>query len=284
MTLRKESTYTLANGVKIPVIGLGTWQAEDGDVAEKAVLSALQAGYRHIDTATRYENEGSIGRAIKASGIPREEIFVTTKVWNDAHTYEDAKMKLTASLKDLGLDYVDLYLIHWPNPASAREFWQTRNQDVWRFLEDAYEEGKIRAIGVSNFHERHLDSLLETARIKPMVNQIYLSPSDMQEEVVACNEKHGILTQAYSPFGTGTLLDVPELKNIGDKYGKSPAQIALRWSLQKGFNPLPKSVTASRIRDNIDLFDFELTVDDVAIIDGLKGSAKMAHNPDEILH
>jgi len=284
MTLTKESTYTLANGVKIPVVGLGTWQAEDGLVAEQAVLDALAAGYRHIDTATRYENEVSIGRGIKKSGIPRDDLFVTTKVWNDAHTYEEVKVKFETSLKDLGLDYVDLYLIHWPNPTSARGFWQKRNQDVWRYLEEAYEEGKVRAIGVANFHERHLDSLLETAKIKPMVNQIYLSPSDMQKEIVACNEKHGILTQAYSPLGTGTLLEVPELKTIGDKYGKSPAQVALRWSLQHGFNPLPKSTNTKRIADNIDLFDFELTSDDMTVIDGLHGTAKMGQNPDETGH
>jgi len=284
MALTKESTYTLSNGVEIPVVGLGTWQAEEGEVAEQAVLDALEAGYRHIDTATRYGNEKSIGTALKKSGIPREEIFVTTKVWGDAHTYEDTRDRFETSLEDLQLDYVDLYLIHWPNPTSARDFWQTRNQEVWRYLEAAYEAGKVRAIGVANFHERHLDSLLETARIKPMVNQIYLSPSDMQKEVVSANDKHDILTQAYSPLGTGTLLEVSELATIGDKYGKSPAQVALRWSLQHGFNPLPKSTNTGRIVDNINLFDFELTAEDMKVIDGLHGTAKMAHNPDETAH
>ena len=284
MTLTHSSTYTLHNGVKIPVLGFGTWQAEDGNVATQAVIDALNAGYRHIDTATRYENEESVGRAIKASGIKREDIFLTTKAWNDTHTYEDAKEKLAASLKALDTDYIDLYMIHWPNPVSARDFWEVRNQEVWRYLEDAYEAGLVRAIGVANFHERHFESLKKTARILPMVNQIYLSPSDEQEEIVAYNQAHNIATQAYSPLGTGTLLSLKELKEIASKYNKTPAQIAIRWSLQKGFIPLPKSVTPARIKENFDVFDFEITDEDMATLNTLKGLANVSKNPDETTH
>jgi diketogulonate reductase-like aldo/keto reductase len=282
MALNINSTYKLKNGVEIPVVGFGTWQTPDGDVAENAVLDAIKAGYRHIDTAAVYKNEASVGRGIAKSGVRREELFVTTKLWNDAHGYEEAKAALADSLEKLGLDYVDLYLIHWPNPLAIRDSWQEKNRAAWKYMEEALTQGKVRAIGVSNFLPHHIDSLLETATVKPHVNQIYLSPSDTQEEIVAYNNQHGILTQAYSPLGTGTLLDIPELKEIADHYGKSVAQIAIRWSLQKGFNPLPKSVTTSRIIENIDLFDFELDAEDIAVIDGLKGVAKVSKNPDEV--
>jgi diketogulonate reductase-like aldo/keto reductase len=275
-------TYTLANGVKIPVVGFGTWQTPDGDVAESSVIAALEAGYRHIDTAAIYRNEESVGRGIANSGIPREEIFVTTKLWNDAHGYEAAKVALDDSLERLGLDYLDLYLIHWPNPKAIRETWQKDNAGAWKAMEEALEAGKVRAIGVSNFHPHHIDELLKTAKVVPMVNQIYLSPSDMQRELVAYNEKHNILTEAYSPLGTGKIFEVEELKELAAKYNKSVAQVVLRWSLQHGYLPLPKSVTPSRIKENGEIFDFELSEEDVAFIDTLHGVAGLAANPDEV--
>ena len=283
-TFTKDSTFTLTNGVEIPAVGFGTFRAE-GDAGEKAILDALDAGYRHLDTASMYQNEEVVGQAIKKSGIPREEIFVTTKLWNDIRDYEGAKTSLATSLKKLDLEYVDLFLIHWPNPASLRHIpdaWEARNRDIWRYLEEALEQGLVRAIGVSDFHERHIDSLLETANVVPHVNQIYVSPSDLQLELVAANAKHHILTQAYSPLGKGTLLDAPELKELAQKYGKTPAQVILRWNLQKGYNPLPKSVTPSRIRENIDLFDFELSADELQKMDTLKGIGQVAVNPDEV--
>lgn len=280
MALQMNSTYKLSNGVEIPVIGFGTWQTPAGDVARNAVLDALKAGYRHIDTAAVYQNEEGVGEGIAQSGVPREEIFVTTKLWNNAHGYEEAKVALADSLKKLGLDYVDLYLIHWPNPVSIRDSWQEKNQAAWKYMEEALEQGLVRSIGVSNFWGHHIDSLLETAVVKPHANQIFVCPSDAQPAVVAYNDSHGILTQAYSPLGTGTLLEVPQLKDIANKYGKSVAQVAIRWSLQKGYNPLPKSITTSRIIENIDVFDFELCADDMTIIDGLKGSGDMAKDPD----
>ena len=282
MKLNINSTYKLANGVEIPVIGFGTWQTPDGEVAENAVLDALKAGYRHIDTAAVYKNEEGVGRGIKKSGIAREEIFVTTKVWNDNHTYEDAKAALATSLEKLGLDYIDLYLIHWPNPLAVRDSWEKRNQEVWRYMEDALESGLVRSIGISNFHDHHITSLLKTARITPHINQIQLSPSEMQPEVVAANEKHGILSQAWSPLGTGTILEVPELIEIAQNHGKTTAQVAIRWSLQKGYNPLPKSVTTSRIISNIDVFDFELTGEEIKNIEKLAGVGKVAADPDEM--
>ena len=281
MNLTINSTYKLANGVEIPAVGFGTWQTPDGEVAEIAVLDALKAGYRHIDTAAVYGNEESVGRAVAKSGIARKDVFVTTKAWNDVHTYEGAKVALANSLEKLGLDYVDLYLIHWPNPLATRERWEERNREIWRYFEEALEAGLVRSIGVSNFHERHIDSLLATAKVVPHVNQIHLSPSEMQPEVVAANDKHGILTQAYSPLGTGSILEVPALVEIANKHGKTAAQIAIRWSLQKGYNPLPKSVTTSRIIGNIDVFDFELTHEEVKRIEGLAGTGRVASNPDE---
>lgn len=255
------NTYQLNNGVKIPVLGFGTFKAKDGEEAYRAVLEALKAGYRHIDTAAIYQNEESVGQAIKDSGVPREELFVTTKLWNSQQTYEQARQAFAESLEKLGLDYLDLYLIHWPNPKPLREndAWKTRNAEVWRAMEDLYQEGKIRAIGVSNFLPHHLDALLETATILPAVNQVRLAPGVYQEEVVAyCREK-GILLEAWGPFGQGELFDSKQVQEIAANHGKSVAQIALAWSLAEGFLPLPKSVTASRIQANLDCFEIELS-------------------------
>ncbi|APS42753.1 oxidoreductase of aldo/keto reductase family, subgroup 1 [Weissella jogaejeotgali] len=266
-------TFTLANGIKIPVIGFGTWQTPDGDVAYQSVLDALKAGYRHIDTAAAYGNEASVGRAIKDSGIPREELFVTSKLWNDSHSYEAAKIALDKSLDLLGLDYLDLYLIHWPNPLINRRDWDKANAEAWRYMEDAYTEGKIRAIGVSNFQIEHLEALLKTATIRPMVNQLFINPSDLEQDVVDYNKAHDILTEAYSPLGTGSLLAVPQINDIAAKYDKSAAQVLVRWSLQHGFLPLPKSTHAERINQNAAVFDFELTDAEIATLDQLEGVA-----------
>ena len=213
-------SYTLNNGVTIPVLGFGTWKAENGEIAYQAVLEALKTGYRHIDTAAIYKNEESVGRAIQDSGIPREEIFVTSKLWNTNHNYGQARQAFEESLEKLGLDYLDLYLIHWPNPKPLRENdqWKIRNSEVWRAMEDLYQEGKIRAIGVSNFLPHHLDALLETAKILPAVNQVRLAPGVYQEEVVDyCREK-GILLEAWGPFGQGELFDQEEVKEIAARH------------------------------------------------------------------
>ena len=261
-------SYTLNNGVSIPVLGFGTWKAENGEVAYQAVLEALKAGYRHIDTAAIYKNEESVGRAIRDSGIPRQKIFVTTKLWNTNHSYDEARQAFEESMEKLGLDYLDLYLIHWPNPKPLRENdeWKTRNAEVWRAMEDLYQEGKIRAIGVSNFLPHHLDALLETARVIPAVNQVRLAPGVYQEEVVAYCKEKGILLEAWGPFGQGELFDKKGVQEIAAKHGKSVAQIALAWSLAEEFLPLPKSVTASRIQSNLDCFGIELSKEEREIL------------------
>ena len=275
-------TYSLNNGTKIPIVGFGTWQTPDGQVAYDSVLAALKAGYRHIDTAAAYGNEDSVGKAISDSGVAREDLFVTTKLWNADHGYEATKAALETSLQKLGLDYVDLYLIHWPNPAAMRDNFEQLTADTWKAMEELYASRKARAIGVSNFRPKHLDVLLKTAKVVPAVNQIFLNPSDMEDEVVAYNEAHGILSEAYSPLGTGKIFGIPELKTIAAKYNKSVAQVVLRWSLQNGFLPLPKSVHADRIEQNTELFDFELSAADMETIDGMHGVAGLANDPDQV--
>ncbi len=272
----------LNNGSEIPAIGFGTWQTPSGEIAKASVMKALEVGYRHIDTAAVYKNEASVGEGIKESGVPRDEIFLTTKLWNDKHSYAGAKEAIQTSMDKLGVDYLDLYLIHWPVPFPLKEndAWIEANKETWRAMEDAVDAGLIKSIGVSNFMPHHLEKLLETARIKPVVNQIYLSPSDQQTDVVKFNAEHDILSQAYSPLGTGTILDNDVLNHIARQYDKSVAQVAIRWSLQKGFNPLPKSVTPSRIEENFNVFDFELSDADMAAIDALKGIGKGAPDPD----
>ncbi|MGT2755054.1 aldo/keto reductase [Streptococcus ovis] len=274
--------YTLHNGVKIPKIGFGTWQIPDGEEAYHSVAHALKAGYTHVDTAQIYGNEVSVGKAIADSDLAREDIFLTTKVWNDKHDYELAKASIDESLQKLGVDYVDLLLIHWPNPKALREndAWKAGNAGAWKAMEEAYKEGKVRAIGVSNFMIHHLEALLETAEIKPHVNQILLAPGCPQEEVTAFCREHDILLEAYSPLGTGSIFGNPVAQELAEKYGKSVAQVALRWSLQKGFLPLPKSVTPKNIEANLEIFDFELSADDVAALDTVEGVTTQK-NPDE---
>jgi diketogulonate reductase-like aldo/keto reductase len=275
-------TYTLSNGVEIPCIGFGTWQTPDGEVAVSSVLSALEAGYRHIDTAQGYGNEESVGIAVKKSGIKREEIFITSKLANSDHGYEKTMAAFEGTMKRLDMDYLDLYLIHWPNPIAFRDNWQEANAGTWKAFEELYKAKRIRAIGISNFHPHHIEELMKTATIAPMVNQIRLCPGDTQDEVVDYCRAHNILLEAYSPFGVGKLFEVPEMKALAEKYGKTIAQIAIRWSLQRGYLPLPKSVTPARIRENVDVFDFELEESDVELIANLKGCVGYSADPDTI--
>lgn len=283
MTLNIHSfndTYELNNGVKIPVIGLGTWQTPDGEVAKNTVKDALDLGYRLIDTAAAYGNEESIGQGIKQSGVNRHDLFVTTKLWNDHHGYQATKTAIDESLTKLDLDYLDLYLIHWPNPAPVRDHWAELNAESWQAMEEAVQAGKIRAIGVSNFRRKHLDELLKTAKIRPAVNQIYLNPSDMEEDVTSYNKELGILSEAYSPLGRGGLFANETVVSVAQHYDKSPAQVLLRWSLQHGFVPLPKSVHRDRLESNLQVFDFTISDADMAKLDGLHGAAKLANDPD----
>lgn len=273
--------YELENGVKIPSIGFGTWQSKEGPETENAVRMALEAGYRHIDTASAYGNEVSVGKAIAESGLDRGEIFVTTKLWNDVRGFDETIAAFEQSLERLGLDYADLYLIHWPNPLKYRTCWKQANAQSWAALEKLYNDGRIKAIGVSNFRPKHFDALLETAKIVPMVNQIRLCPGDVHEETVEFCRKNNILLEGYSPFGQGKAFGVEEIKQLAEKYGKTVSQICVRWSLEMGFLPLPKSVTAGRIAENKEVFDFELSKADVDMLTKLAGACGIAPDPDE---
>ncbi|MGT2757328.1 aldo/keto reductase [Streptococcus ovuberis] len=272
--------YILSNGVAIPKIGFGTWQIPDGAEVYNSVSHALKVGYTHVDTAQIYRNEVGVGRAIADSGLARKEIFLTTKVWNDKHDYDLAKASIDESLKKLGVDYIDLLLIHWPNPKAIRDTWKEGNAGAWKAMEEAYKAGKVRAIGVSNFMIHHLEALFETAEIKPHVNQVLLAPGCPQDELVEFCERHDILLEAYSPLGTGSIFKNETVQALADKYGKSVAQVALRWSLDKGFLPLPKSVTPANIASNLDIFDFKLSDEDIVQLDKVEGVSKQT-DPDQ---
>lgn len=281
----KIEKYTLYNGVKVPVIGLGTWKAINKMVSKGSVKAAIKAGYRNIDTAQAYHNEESIGlgirEAIEEYNIKREELFISTKVWNTHRSYNKVMGAFQQSLDKLGLDYIDLYMIHWPAVKKWHDDWREINHDAWRALEDLYKEGKVRAIGVSNFLKHHLEALIEDSEIKPMVNQIEYHPGFGQIESANFCMENDILVEAWSPFGTGDVLDNEVLSNIGNKYHKQPAHICLRWLLQKKMLPLPKSVRQERIVANIDVFDFELTLDEMKQIDDIPYCGGLKFDPDE---
>lgn len=259
-------SFVLSNGVKVPCIGYGTYLTPDGEVAKNSVAEAIKVGYRHVDTAFAYGNEVAVGEGIKASGVSREDIFVTTKHWVTMRGYEKATEAIDISLKNLGLDYLDLYLIHWPCVEKVSPDWKEINASTWKAFEDAYKAGKIRAIGVSNFQKKHYDALAELCEIKPMVNQIEFHPGYTQMETVKYSQENGMLVQAFSPLGCGAVLNDETLKGIAAKYNKSVAQICLRFVLQSGLNVLTKSVTPSRILENTQIFDFELSAEDMAVI------------------
>ena len=274
-------TYTLNNGIEIPKIAFGTWQLEEGDVAYKSVAKALELGYHHIDTAQVYGNENSVGQAIQDSGIDRQDIFLTTKVWNDKGSYEATKLSIDESMEKLKVDYLDLLLIHWPNPKEfqANDGWKERNAQVWKAMEEYYQAGKVKAIGVSNFLEHHLEELLKTATVKPQVNQIKLSPGLSQDELVAYCRQHDILLEAYSPLGKGEIFSDNDLKTLAEKYNRTVAQLALQWSLQHGFLPLPRSQNPVNIESNLQVGDFELAAEDMEAMDQIEGLVE-APDPD----
>lgn len=278
----KENFYLLSNNHKMPNIGFGTFRTPSGKETEQSVLNAIKAGYRHIDCAAAYGNEKSVGDAIRKSGVEREEIFVTSKLWNDDKGYENTLAAFNRTLEDLQLEYLDLYLIHWPIAKASKENWKEANSESWRALEELYNQGKIKAIGVSNFLEHHLEPLFEAAKIKPMVNQIEFHPGMLQEEIVEFCKKHNILVEAWAPFSNGQVLNNPVLKEIADKYEKTVAQLTLRWIIQKGIVPLPKSVTPERIKSNLQVFDFEISAQDVERIDRLTDCGGSGLHPDEV--
>ncbi|MFF0447866.1 aldo/keto reductase [Streptomyces sp. NPDC004609] len=271
--MSKVPSITLNNGLRMPQLGFGVWQVPDSEAA-KAVSTALEAGYRSIDTAAVYDNEGGTGRAVTASGIPREELFVTTKLWNDSQGYDKALRAFDASLERLGLDYVDLYLIHWPMPSKGLY------TDTYRAFEKLLAEGRAKAIGVCNFPAEHLERLIDASSAVPAVNQIELHPQLQQRELREIHARHGVTTEAWSPLGQGKgLLEAPTVIAVARKHERTPAQVVLRWHLQLGHVVIPKSVTPSRIRENIDVFDFELDADDLAAFAALDEGKRLGPDP-----
>ncbi|MDP4086850.1 MAG: aldo/keto reductase [Bacillota bacterium] len=267
-----KDTTTLHNGVKMPWFGLGVYKVQEGDEVISAVKAAIKNGYISIDTAALYQNEDGVGRAIKESGVPREDLFITTKVWNTDQGYESALQAFETSIQKLGLDYIDLYLIHWPVKGKFI--------DTWKALEKLYKDGRVRAIGVSNFHVHHLKELLTHAEIKPMVNQLEYHPHLTQLEVHEFCKQEGIQLEAWSPLKRGKLFDDPVINNIAKKYRKTAAQVILRWDLQNEVVTIPKSVKEQRIIENATIFDFELTMEEMKKINGLNRNERVGTNPD----
>jgi len=274
--------FKLNNQTKIPSIGFGTWQTPDGETAINAIKTAIENGYRHIDGAAIYKNEKGVGEGIKASNINREDLFVTSKLWNTERGYDTTLKAFEKTLSDLQLDYLDLYLIHWPANALQFKNWKELNAETWRAIEKLQKDGKIKTIGVSNFLPHHLEALLETATVTPTVNQIEYHPGFMQKECVEFCKQNNILIEGWSPLGRGEVLTNQTLIDIAAKYNKSVAQICIRWALQNEVLPLPKSVTPSRIKENIEVFDFEITAADMALINQLENIGASGLNPDKV--
>jgi 2,5-diketo-D-gluconate reductase A len=272
-----QAHLTLNTGNTIPQLGLGVFKIDDDAECERVVLDALELGYRHIDTAMIYRNEAAVGRALAQSGIPRDELFVTTKVWNSDQGKDEAPAALATSLELLGLDYVDLYLIHWPAPLRGRYV------ETWLALEDLAAQGLIKAIGVSNFEPEHLEDILEAGSVVPAINQVELHPAFQQRTVRAFGEERGILTEAWGPLGQGKyeLAELPGLNDLAKKHGKSIQQIVLRWHIQEGVIVFPKSVRKERLAENLDVFDFELDSDDMAAMVAMDSGRRVGTHPDD---
>ncbi|GGA79037.1 aldo/keto reductase [Ornithinibacillus halotolerans] len=268
-----DGKVVLNNGVEMPGFGLGVYKVDDGISVFQTVRTAIEYGYRSIDTASFYQNEQGVGQAVRKSGIPREELFITSKVWNTQQGYEETLQAFEESLEKLGLDYLDLYLVHWPV--------RGKFVDTYRALEKLYQDGRVRAIGVSNFHIHHLEELLASCTIKPVVNQVEYHPHLTQVELKAFCEKNNIQLEAWSPLKRGRLLDEPTLVEIGKKYGKSPAQVILRWDIQNHVITIPKSTNVQRIKENANIFDFELTEEEMNRIDDLNINDRSGSNPDD---
>ncbi|PFH90587.1 aldo/keto reductase [Bacillus sp. AFS088145] len=272
MLTNLKETVTLHNGVRMPRLGLGVFKVSEGEEVVESVKAAIRNGYISIDTAAIYKNEEGVGQAIKESGIAREELFVTSKVWNSDQGYETTLQAFETSLNLLGLDYLDLYLIHWPGV--------DKYKDTWKALEKLYKDGRVRAIGVSNFQIHHLQDLMSDCDIKPMVNQVEFHPHLTQKELLAFCKNEGIQMEAWSPLKQGQLLEEPVLTKIAHKYNKSVAQVILRWDLQNDVVTIPKSIKENRIIENANIFDFELTQEDMENIDALNQDSRAGSHPD----
>lgn len=280
MVKRIQDAYMLTNGVEVPCIGYGTWQTEEGETARQAVIDAVTCGYRHIDCASVYGNEVGIGEGLQECGVAREELFVTGKLWNEDQGYERTLRACENSLKVMGLDYFDLYLIHWPIPSGHKKDYQQLNRETWRAFEKLYEQGYVRAVGVSNFLRHHLEPLMSMANIGPMVDQLELHPCYPQSDDVAFCKQHGMVVEAWSPLMQGKAFELPLLAQIAKKYKVGVAQICIRWSLQKGLLPIPKSLNTQRMKSNTDVFEFEILPQDMKRIDTLSSLGSVAWHPD----
>ena len=276
-----SDTYSLHNGYHIPCIGLGTYRTTDENDAVHAISAAVKAGYRHIDTASAYQNETIIGKGICACGLDRRELFVTSKVWNTDRGYEKTMAAFETTMDKLKLDYLDLYLVHWPAAPHQFDNWKEINLSTWRAMTELYKSGRIKAIGVSNFLPHHLEPLMET-EIQPMVNQLEFHPGYMQPEIVEYCHKNRIIVEAWSPLGAGGLLTNDTLTTIAAKHQKTVAQICIRWCLQNGTVPLPKSITPARIADNTNVFDFVLSDEDMATINAMPYQGRSISHPDKV--
>ena len=279
--LTKDSKILLNNETQIPVIGFGVFRIPEGEEVVSAVKCALEAGYRLIDTAMIYGNEEGVGKAIRESGIPREEIFVTTKLWNTDQGYESALKAIDVSLAKLGMDYVDLYLIHWPTASGNRENFESINkrEETWKAMEEIYKSGKAKAVGVSNYMINHLEEMKLYATIQPAVNQVEFHPFLFKEDLLNYCKENNIILEAHSPLIHGEKLDTEIIKSIAEKYAKSSAQVLLRWSLQHGLLPLPKSSHKDRIEENLNVFDFELTDEEMKNLNDLNANLHLRPNP-----
>ena len=276
-----KKIVTLRNGVEMQGVGFGTWKSKDGQAAYDSVIEAIKAGYRHIDTATLYKNEASVGKAVNECGLKREEIFVTSKVWNRSRGYDKTMAAFEKTLEVMGLDYLDLYLIHWPAIPALFEDWNDINLSTWKALTELYKAGKIKAIGTANFFPQHLESLMQT-EVQPMINQIEYHPGYTQDEVVKYCQENGIVVQGWSPLGNGAVLNDEFLAGIAAKYNKSVAQICLRFAVQNGIVPLPKSVTPARIASNLDIYNFEISEEDMKAIAAMPETGFSGWNPNSV--
>ena len=265
---------TLANGIRIPMLGFGTWQIEDEKKAVDSVKYALEIGYRHVDTAAVYKNEQFVAKGIKESGVKRSDIFLTSKLWNSDQGYDSTMKAFEQSLKKLDTDYLDLYLIHWPKGE--------RSKESWRAIEKLYEDGSIKAIGVSNFLQHHLEDLMSTAKVKPMVDQMEFHPYLVQKDLIDFCRKHNIQYEAWSPLMQGKVFKIDVLQEIANRVNKSISQVVLRWDIQMGVVTIPKSVTPERIRENFDVFDFTLSDEDMKMITNLDKNERTGPHPDKI--
>ena len=277
--MKKDDCFELYNGVRIPVLGYGTYKAAEGKGSE-AIELAIAAGYRYFDTASFYDTEGFLGEAIRKSGLPREDFFISSKAWKTEMGYEGTKAALQRTLENLGTEYLDLYLIHWPRPELGLKEWRELDRETWRAMEELYEEGKVRAIGLSNFLPQHILPLLEDCRIRPMVDQLEFHPGYTQEAALRFCEEQGMLVQAWSPIGRRALLDNEMLQEMAGRYGVSVAQLCIRYAIQRGVVPLPKSSAMERMKQNQDVFGFEIEEEDMYRLGTMPQTGWSGQHPD----